>query len=124
MITDYQTLDQQQTQGNIAINQNYYSFVVLLFLAIIVIMILLYFGGKTTTNTNTSLINLNSQPQESSNLSTSYIVITGILFSLIIVCISIVITRTGANSSGLYKLFENIIPSTFPELQISKFGWS
>ena len=88
-------------------------------------MVLLYFGGKTTTNpTNTSLINLNSQPQESSNLSTSYIVITGILCSLIIVCISIVITRTGANSSGLYKLFENIIPSTFPELQISKFGWS
>jgi len=124
MITDYQTLDQQQTQGNIAINQNYYSFVVLLFLAIIVILGLLYFGGKTNTSSNTSLINLNSQPQVSSTLSTSYIVITGILFSLIIVCISIVITRTGANSSGLYKLFENIIPSTFPELQISKFGWS
>jgi hypothetical protein len=54
MINEYQTLDQEQKQGSIKINQNYYSFVLLLFLAIIVLFILYkFFGSSTNTSTST-----------------------------------------------------------------------
>jgi hypothetical protein len=39
-INEYETLDEAQIQGNISINQNYYSFILLLFLAIGIIFIL------------------------------------------------------------------------------------
>ncbi|MCJ7801840.1 MAG: hypothetical protein MUP82_05730 [Candidatus Marinimicrobia bacterium] len=43
-ITDYQTLDQQQTEGNLVVNQNYYSFILLFILAVATIIVLYVFG--------------------------------------------------------------------------------
>ena len=49
MLDEYQTLDQAQTQGDIMINQNYYSFLLLLGLAIVILIILYKFGFSSTT---------------------------------------------------------------------------
>jgi hypothetical protein len=49
MLNEYQTLDQAQTQGDIMINQNYYSFLLLLGLAIVILIILYKFGFSSTT---------------------------------------------------------------------------
>ena len=113
MINDYQTLDEKQSQGNLTINQNYYSFVLLLFLAIIIIFALFYFGGSTSET--------NLQPQGiSSILTTNFIVIVSFLVSLLIVCVVIVINKTGIRVNGLPTSW---IPTHLPELKLSKFGW-
>ena len=49
MVGEYQTLDKEQTQGDIMINQNYYSFLLLLALAIIIIIGLYLFNGSGTS---------------------------------------------------------------------------
>ena len=51
MLDEYQTLDQQQTQGDIMINQNYYSFLLLLGLAIVILIMLYKFGFSSTETT-------------------------------------------------------------------------
>ena len=51
MLDEYQTLDQQQTQGDVMINQNYYSFLLLLGLAIVILIILYKFGFSSTETT-------------------------------------------------------------------------
>lgn len=43
-ISDYQTLDQQQTESNLVVNQNYYSFILLFILAVATIIALYVFG--------------------------------------------------------------------------------
>ena len=51
MMNEYQTLHEKQVQGNIKINQNYYSFILLLALSIFVVYILLYnFSGNSSSN--------------------------------------------------------------------------
>jgi hypothetical protein len=120
MVNEHENLDQQEIQGNMAINQNYYSFVLLLFLAFIVIIILWYFGGSNTnTNTNT---NYGTQ-QQSSELSTNYLVIIGFFIALLIACISIVMNASGTNVSGIST---SLIPTSFslPQIKLSKFGWN
>jgi NADH:ubiquinone oxidoreductase subunit 3 (subunit A) len=47
-ITDYQTLDQQQTEGNLVVNQNYYSFILLFILAVATIIALYMFGAASS----------------------------------------------------------------------------
>jgi hypothetical protein len=120
MVNEYQKLDQQQNQGNIMINQNYYSFVLLLFLAVIIIIILFYFGGGDAN----SKTNLNSQTQSSSSgsfkINTGYAVIIIFLFALLIACISIVLSKTSTNISGLSK---SLIPINLPQINLSKFAW-
>jgi ABC-type dipeptide/oligopeptide/nickel transport system permease component len=54
MVGEYQTLDKEQTQGDIMINQNYYSFLLLLALAIIIIIALYLFNGSNTTPSSNS----------------------------------------------------------------------
>jgi len=49
MVGEYQTLDKEQIEGDIMINQNYYSFILLLALAIIIIIVLYFFNGSTTS---------------------------------------------------------------------------
>ena len=44
MLNEYQTLDEQQVEGNIHISQNYYSFILLMLLAILVIFLLYKFS--------------------------------------------------------------------------------
>ena len=56
MLNDYQTLDQEQNQGNIMINQNYYSFILLLGLVILVIIILYKFGMPEAAQSNPPLM--------------------------------------------------------------------
>jgi hypothetical protein len=56
-IEEQYTLDQTQTEGNIKINQNYYSFLLLLALSIIFIVIL-YFLLKSRNNTTSSLTDI------------------------------------------------------------------
>jgi hypothetical protein len=73
MLDEYQTLDQEQTQGDIMINQNYYSFLLLLGLAI-VILIILYKFGFSSTETTQPLI------QSGGELGTSaYYIVFGII---------------------------------------------
>ena len=58
MLDEYQTLDEQQIEGDLNIYQNYYSFILLMFLAILFIYILYKFSGTelSTTSTTTSFI--------------------------------------------------------------------
>jgi len=118
MINEYQTLDQQQIQGNLTVNQNYYSFVLLLFLAFIIIIILWYFG-RANTNSNTNS-NYGSQ-QQSNGLSAGYLVLITFLIALLIVCIAIVMSKTGTNISGIST---SLIPTSLPEIKLPKFGWN
>ena len=74
LMNEYQTLEEQQTQGDIKINQNYYSFLLLIGLAIIIIFMLYTFSGSTS---NTSSI------QRGGNLSNrAYYYVFGIILLL------------------------------------------
>jgi hypothetical protein len=55
-INEYQTLDQQQIQGDLTANKNYYSFVLLLLLAIITIFVLYKVGFSFNSETNSSVL--------------------------------------------------------------------
>jgi hypothetical protein len=55
-INDYQTLDQQQIQGDLTANKNYYSFVLLLLLAIITIFVLYKVGFSFNSQQNSSVL--------------------------------------------------------------------
>jgi hypothetical protein len=55
MLNEYQTLDQEQTEGSIMINQNYYSFWLLLSLVIIFFIILYKFGIPSTSQLVSSI---------------------------------------------------------------------
>jgi hypothetical protein len=55
-INDYQTLDQQQLQGDLTANKNYYSFVLLLILAIVIIFALFLVGFSFTSESNSSVL--------------------------------------------------------------------
>jgi len=112
MINDYQTLDEKQTQGNLTINQNYYSFVLLLFLAIIVIFGLFYFGGGSSESQGQGI---------SSIITTNFIVVISFLISLLIVCVVIVMNKTGIQVNRLPTIW---FPTSLPELKLSKFGWT
>lgn len=50
MVNEYQDLDQKQSEGDIHINKNYYSFILLLCIAIIVIIVLVYFTSSSSTS--------------------------------------------------------------------------
>lgn len=78
LMNEYQTLEEQQIQGDIKINQNYYSFLLLIGLAIIIIFLLYTFSGSSA---NTSSI------QRGGNLSSSaYYYVFGIIL-LIFLCV-------------------------------------
>jgi hypothetical protein len=111
LIGDYHTLDEKQTQGNLTINQNYYSFVLLLFLAIIFIIGLFYFGGSSAESQGISSI-----------LNTNFIVIIAFLFALLIACIVIVVNKTAIQVNNL--LPTSWFPTSLPQLKLSKFGWN
>jgi len=55
-INDYQTLDQQQIQGDLTANKNYYSFVLLLILAVVIIIALFMVGLSFNSQTNSSVL--------------------------------------------------------------------
>ena len=55
MLNEYQTLDEQQVEGNIHISQNYYSFILLMLLAILVIF-LLYKFSMPSAQTSTTFV--------------------------------------------------------------------
>lgn len=71
MMNEYQTLDERQIQGDIKINQNYYSFILLLALSILIMYMLYTFSG---TSSNRPL--LQSGGELSSN---TYYIVFGIL---------------------------------------------
>jgi hypothetical protein len=55
-LNEFQTLDQAQSQGDLMINQNYYSFLLLLGLVIVIIIVLYKFGFSSTTENATPLL--------------------------------------------------------------------
>jgi hypothetical protein len=57
MLNEYQTLDEQQVQGNIHISQNYYSFILLMLLAILVIFLLYKFSIPSPQSSTTFVQN-------------------------------------------------------------------
>jgi hypothetical protein len=54
MLDEYQTLDEQQIDGDLNIYQNYYSFILLIMLAILFIYILYMFSGTGLSTTSTT----------------------------------------------------------------------
>lgn len=52
ILKEYETLDQQQEGGNMRINQNYYSFLLLIGVVIIIISIIISLSGSPSQNTN------------------------------------------------------------------------
>jgi hypothetical protein len=57
MLDEYQTLDEQQVEGNIHISQNYYSFILLMILALLVIFLLYKFSMPSAQSTTTYIQN-------------------------------------------------------------------
>jgi hypothetical protein len=57
MLNEYQTLDEQQVEGNIQISQNYYSFILLMFLAILFIFLLYKFSIPSDQSSTTIVQN-------------------------------------------------------------------
>jgi len=57
MLNEYQTLDEQQIEGNIHISQNYYSFILLMLLAILIIFLLYKFSMPSAQSSTTFVQN-------------------------------------------------------------------
>jgi hypothetical protein len=57
MLDEYQTLDEQQVEGNIQISQNYYSFILLMFLVILFIFLLYKFSIPSDQSSTTIVQN-------------------------------------------------------------------
>jgi hypothetical protein len=55
-INEYQTLDQQQVEGGLTANKNYYSFLLLLILAIFTLFLLFNVGFSFTSQTSSSVL--------------------------------------------------------------------
>ena len=55
-IHEYESLDKAESDGNIAINQNYYSFLLLLAVSIVVFIILYKFSGSITSSNSSSMM--------------------------------------------------------------------
>ena len=81
MLNEYQTLDEQQVEGNIHISQNYYSFILLMFLAILVIFLLYKFSMPSAQPSTTFV-------QNGGELGTSayYMVFGFFLLILLLTC--------------------------------------
>jgi len=82
MVNEYQDLDQQQSEGDIHINKNYYSFILLLGIAIIVIIVLFYFTSSTTSSTNMATPLIQSGGELGKN---AYYFIFGIILVILII---------------------------------------
>jgi hypothetical protein len=78
LMNEYQTLDEQQNEGNVKISQNYYSYVLLFVFAIISI----YFLVKYSSNQN--LVRITSQTSGVSS-SNPYYVVFGIIIIILII---------------------------------------
>ena len=81
MLNEYQTLDEQQVQGDIHISQNYYSFILLMILVIVFIFMLFKFSIPSSQSTTTSTF-IQSGGQLGTNAY--YIVIGIILLTLLL----------------------------------------
>ena len=81
MLNEYQTLDEQQVEGNIHISQNYYSFILLMLLAILVIFLLYKFSMPSAQPSTTFV-------QNGGELGTSayYMVFGFFLLILLLTC--------------------------------------
>jgi hypothetical protein len=81
MLNEYQTLDEQQAQGDIYISQNYYSFILLMILVILFIFMLYKFSIPSSQSQSTSTF-----IQYGGQLGTNayYIVIGIILLTLLL----------------------------------------
>jgi len=55
LLKEYETLDQQEEGGNIRINQNYYSFLLLIGVVIIIIIIIISLSSSPSQNTNVKI---------------------------------------------------------------------
>jgi hypothetical protein len=79
MVNQYQSLDQEQLQGNIKINQHYYSYLLLLALAIAVIFILYKSSGGTISVSPEQII----KPVQALG-SNIYYIIFGIILTILL----------------------------------------
>ena len=84
MVNEYQDLDQKQSEGNIHINKNYYSFILLLGIVIIVVIVLVYFTSSGTSTTTNNMAAPLIQSGGELGINTYYIVFVIILVSVII----------------------------------------
>lgn len=82
MLNEYQTLDTEQEQGSIMINQNYYSFILLLGLAVVFIVVLYKFGLSSSASGSTSASMLQSGGELGIN---AYYIVGAIILILLIV---------------------------------------
>ena len=78
LMNEYQTLDEQQNQGNIKINQNYYSYILLFILAIVSIYFLIKYSSKSAFVTITS-------QTSGVEISNPYYIFFGIIIIILII---------------------------------------
>lgn len=91
VINNYQTLEEDQQTGNIKINQNYYSFILLTALVIIILFLLYKFVLHSSKENTPSLI------QSGGKLGiNAYYIIFGIILTIILVIVKFMVN--GINS--------------------------
>jgi hypothetical protein len=81
LVNKYETLDQQEESGNIAINKNYYSFYLLLALVVVIIIILYSFVGPSQISSYKSIF----QSGGGKLGNNAYYIIFSIIFMLLFV---------------------------------------
>lgn len=100
MLDEYQSLDEQQTEGNLHISQNYYSFILLSLLVILFVFILYKFSTPITTT------NIQSGGKLSNNV---YYIVLGIVLLIFITTLfhmtSLFHKNNSFSISKLYKKY-------------------
>lgn len=110
MVNEYQDLDQAQLEGNIKINENYYSFLLLFALSILTIIILYKMSTSSTSSSSSGFFNQQGGEFGSElGINIYYVIFVIILLAIIIYYYSFIMNYTSGVfstiSSYLYYLF-------------------
>lgn len=108
MVNKYQELDQAQTEGNIKINSNYYSFLLLFALVIVIAIILTKFTVFSGSSGSSGSSNYFQSGGELGEINVYYIIFAIILLAIFIYYYWFIYMYTSGVVSSIATLFSNI----------------
>jgi len=112
MVNEYQDLDQSQIQGDLMINKNYYSFLLLFLLAIIFIAILYKFSYPSSSSSSSSSSNYFTSQTNNFGININYVMLLIILLVVFIYYYSFVVNY----ASGIFSVISSSVSTTFRSL--------
>ena len=104
MVNEYQDLDQAQIEGDIQINQNYYSFLLLFVLCIFTLIILYKMSTYSSTSSSSGFFNQQGGDLVSDfGINVYYIIFIIILLAITIYYYSFIMNYTSGVISTVYS---------------------